>query len=56
MQPPARYDDSFHEFFLPYEAVRASSDPDAMLTAFLEGTYEAAANLARWPREALERR
>ena len=56
VKSPARYDDSFHEFFLPYEAVRASSDPDAMLTAFLESTYEAAANLADWPREALERR
>ena len=53
---PARYDDSFHEFFLPYEAVRSSRDPDAMLAAFLEGTYDAAADLASWPREALERR
>jgi hypothetical protein len=53
---PARYDAAFHEFFLPYETVRASSDPDAMLTAFLESTYDAAASLAGWPREALERR
>ena len=56
VQSPARYDESFHEFFLPYQAVRASSDPDATLTAFLESTYGAAANLASWPREELERR
>jgi hypothetical protein len=52
----ARYDAGFHEFFLPYEAVRAAGDHDALLTAFLESTYDAAATLASWPREALERR
>lgn len=43
------------EFFLPYEAVRAADDPDAKLLEFLQSTYEAAANLANWDREALER-
>jgi hypothetical protein len=43
------------EFFLPYEAVRSAPDPDAALMAFLESTYEAAADLAGWDRPALER-
>ncbi|MFP5406577.1 MAG: DUF5996 family protein, partial [Gammaproteobacteria bacterium] len=29
-------------------------DPDAALLAFLHGTYEAAAEAARWDRSALE--
>jgi len=36
------------EFILPYEAVRQADDPDAMLLAFLQSTYEAAANLGHW--------
>jgi hypothetical protein len=40
---------------LPYEAVRTAEDPDEALLAFLESTYEAAANLAAWDRPALER-
>lgn len=57
VQPPAaRYDEAFHEFFLPYEAVRTSPDPEATLAAFLESTYDAGANLADWPRGELERR
>ena len=43
------------EFVLPYEAVRTSADPDSTLTAFLESTYEAAADLAKWDRDAFER-
>ena len=43
------------EFALPYEVVRTSDDPDAMLTAFLESTYEAAADLADWDRTNFER-
>lgn len=50
---------SFHEglgeFLLPYEAVRRAPDPDAALYAFLESTYEAAAELGAWDRERLER-
>ena len=42
------------EFVLPYEAVRTSPDPDAALLAFLESTYEAAANCGKWDRAALE--
>jgi hypothetical protein len=43
-------------FLLPYEAVRMSGNPDAVLLDFLESTYEAAASLGKWDREALERR
>jgi hypothetical protein len=42
------------EFLLPYEAVRTARDPDATLMEFLVSTYEAAADLAKWDRDALE--
>jgi len=35
--------------------VRQASDPDALLLGFLQETYEAAAELAHWDRQALER-
>ena len=54
--PGARYDDALGEFVLPYEAVRTASDPDQLLLAFLQATYDAAADVARWDRVALERR
>ena len=34
--------------------MRKARDPDAALMAFLVSTYEAAADLAKWDREALE--
>jgi Family of unknown function (DUF5996) len=42
------------EFLLPYDAVRTARDPDAALMAFLQSTYAAAADLAKWDRAALE--
>jgi hypothetical protein len=54
MPAAARFDESFGEFVLPYEAVRTSPDPDEALLGFLQSTYEAAANLAKWDRAALE--
>lgn len=42
------------EFVLPYEAVRSAADPEAALLSFAQGSYEAAARLAGWDREALE--
>jgi len=45
----------YAEFVLPYAEVRAASDPEAMLAEFLQSTYAAAANLAKWDRPALER-
>ena len=52
----AYYHKDLREFILPYDAVRTAADPDAMLLDFLQSTYEAAANLGRWDRAALERR
>ena len=51
----AFYSADLREFILPYDAVRESKSPDAMLLDFAQTTYEAAANLARWDRAALER-
>ncbi len=51
----ARYDADLHEWILPYAAVREAEDPDVLVTAFLESTYGAAADLGGWPRGALER-
>ncbi|MGH6724992.1 MAG: DUF5996 family protein [Pseudolabrys sp.] len=42
------------EFLLPYDAVRSARDPDAALMEFLQSTYDAAADLAKWDRAALE--
>jgi len=50
----AHFDMALGEFLLPYEQVRAAPDPDAALIAFLQSTYEAAADLAHWDRAALE--
>lgn len=54
--PGAFYDEGLGQFILPYDAVREASDPDGLLLGFLQETYEAAANLAKWDRQALERR
>ena len=51
----AYYHPDLHEFVLPYEAVRSAANPDETLLAFLQSTYEAAADLARWDRAALDR-
>jgi hypothetical protein len=50
----AYFDETLGEFLLPYDAVRTADDPDAVLLGFLQSTYEAAANLAGWPRDRLE--
>lgn len=52
----AFYSQEFSEFVLPYEAVRTAATPEADLRAFLRTTYDAAAQLAKWNREELERR
>ncbi len=51
----AFYDKSLGQFILPYDAVRQARDPDALLLGFLQETYDAAADLAKWDRKALER-
>jgi len=45
----AYFDQQLGEHVLPYAAVRAASDPDAYLRGFLDSTFLAAHNLARWP-------
>lgn len=50
----AYFDTNLGEFLLPYDAVRSSRDPEATLMAFLESTYQAAADLGAWDRSALE--
>ena len=51
----AVYDPTFREWVLPYEVVRRGPDPDTMLLEFLQSTYENAARLGGWDRDALER-
>lgn len=50
----ARFDPALGEFLLDYDAVRTAPDPEAALSAFLQSTYDAAADLAQWDRAALE--
>ena len=50
----AFYHSDLHEFVLPYDKVREAPSPDAMLLEFLQSTYEAAADLGKWDRAALE--
>jgi hypothetical protein len=55
MRPPAAfYHSELHEFILPYDQVREAPSPDAMLLEFLQSSYEAAADLGKWDRAALE--
>lgn len=55
VQPAAAfYHKDLGEFVLPYEAVRAADAPDDALLAFLQSTWEAAAETGHWDRAALE--
>jgi len=51
----ALYSSELGEYILPYDAVRASDSPDETLLAFLQDTYDAAADCGGWDRAALER-
>lgn len=51
----ARYDGKLNEFLLMYDDVRASASPETMLLDFMQSTYEAAAELGKWDRDALEK-
>jgi hypothetical protein len=48
------FSEALGEFILPYDAVRTAADPDSALLEFLQSTYEAAADAAKWDRAALE--
>jgi hypothetical protein len=50
----AFFSEDVSEFILPYDAVRLSAQPDQALLDFLQSTYEAADNAAKWDRDALE--
>lgn len=51
----AFYHPELKEFLLMYDDVRSAESPKAALMEFLQTTYEAAANLGKWDRKALER-
>jgi len=50
----AFFSEALGEFILPYDAVRTAAVPNRALLEFLQSTYEAAANAAKWDRDALE--
>lgn len=50
----AFYSKEMGEFFLPYDAVRLSENPEEELLQFLQSTYEAAAKTGNWDRDKLE--
>lgn len=55
IQPDAAFfSEELQEFILPYDAVRTADAPDTALLAFLQSTYEAAADTGRWDRASLE--
>jgi hypothetical protein len=51
----AFYNTGLREYILLYDVVRNAKSPDETLLAFLQDTYEAAAEPGRWDRIALER-
>ena len=51
----AFWSDDMGEFFLKYEDVQKSSNPDEVLMSFLHSTYEATTNTSPWDRAKLER-
>jgi hypothetical protein len=53
--PQAFYDPNLKEFLLLYEDVRKAPSPHEALLDFLQSTYDAAADLGKWDRKALER-
>jgi len=50
-----RYDRTLADFVLPYAAVRAAARPEEMVLEFYQSVYDAAADLGRWDRAALDR-
>jgi Family of unknown function (DUF5996) len=50
----AHFNAALGEFILPYDAVRRAPSPDGVLLEFLQSSYDAAAELAKWDRPALE--
>lgn len=53
--PSARWDEALGEFIFKYEDVRVQVSPEEALMEFLETSYVAAADAAKWDRASLER-
>jgi hypothetical protein len=51
----AFYNPELKNFLLLYDDVRTAASPRSTLMEFLQSTYDAAANLGKWDRSALER-
>jgi hypothetical protein len=51
----AAYNSDVGQFLLDYDAVRTAVSPDDALLAFMQSTYEAAADGGKWDRKLLER-
>ena len=51
----AYYSRELADFILPYDAVRSAPSPDDAVLRFYQSVYDAAADLARWDRAALDR-
>jgi hypothetical protein len=57
VQPEAAgWDKALGEFIFTYDAVLKEASPETALMEFLESSYAAAADVAKWDRAALERR
>ena len=52
---PGAWDAALGEFILKYDEVRRSASPEDAVMGFLETTYAAGADAAKWDRKALER-
>jgi Family of unknown function (DUF5996) len=52
----AGWDKALGEFIFKYDAVRALASPEPALMEFLDSSYAAAADAAKWDRASLERR
>lgn len=50
----ASFSEEMGEFFLSYNDVITSANPEDYLMQFLQSTYEAAAETGNWNREELE--
>ena len=49
------WDPGLGEFILPYSEVRSAAEPEQVLMEFLESSYAACADAAKWDRAALDR-
>ena len=52
----AFWSDEMGEFFLKYEDVQKTSNPNEVLMSFLQSTYEATVKTTQWDRAKLERK